>query len=94
MHVSAPHSMPAAERPGGLSRLIAAAVVNQKFCSLLLHNPAAALAHGYGGEPFGLAPEEQSLVLSIRATSLADFAMQVASSRNATTRPAAPILGD
>lgn len=67
---------------GELSRLITAAVVNQKFCNLLLTNPAMALATGYGGESFRLPKEEQTLILSIRATSLADFATQLAESRN------------
>ena len=65
-----------------LSRLITAAVVNQKFCNLLLTNPAMALATGYNGETFRLATEEQELILSIRATSLADFAMQLTERRN------------
>lgn len=65
-----------------LSRLITAAVVNQKFCTLLLTNPAMALATGYNGELFRLATEEQELILSIRATSLADFATQLARNRN------------
>ncbi len=65
-----------------LSRLISAAVVNQRFCSLLLADPALALATGYGGEAFRLASEEQELILSIRATSLADFALQLAKDGN------------
>ncbi len=54
-----------------------AAVVNRQFCDLLLANPAKAMAAGYNGEAFHLASEEQQLVLSIRATSLADFARQL-----------------
>ncbi len=69
-----------------LSRLISAAVVNQKFCSLLLADPALALATGYGGEAFRLATEEQELILSIRATSLADFALQLAKNGNGHSR--------
>ena len=65
-----------------LSRLIAAAVVNRQFCNLLLANPAMALATGYNGEVFHLASEEQELVASIRATSLADFAKQLTKSGN------------
>ena len=65
-----------------LSRLITAAVVNQEFCSLLLANPAVAVATGYNGEPFDLAMEEQELILSIRATSLADFAKQLTRNGN------------
>ena len=60
-----------------LSRLLTAAVVNREFCNLLLANPAMAVASGYNGEPFDLAAEEQQLIFSIRATSLADFAKQL-----------------
>jgi hypothetical protein len=69
-----------------LSRLISAAVVNQKFCSLLLADPALALNTGYGGEAFRLPTEEQELILSIRATSLADFALQLAKNGNGHSR--------
>jgi hypothetical protein len=62
---------------GELSRLINAAVVNPAFCRLLLNNPAVALARGYNGEPFRLAPEERTRVLSTQATSLAYFAQQL-----------------
>jgi hypothetical protein len=65
-----------------MSRLITAAVVNRQFCNLLLANPAMALATGYNGEVFHLASEEQELVASIRATSLADFAKQLTKSGN------------
>ena len=67
-----------------LSRLITAAVVNRQFCNLLLANPAMALATGYNGEAFHLATEEQELVASIRATSLADFAKQLTKNGNGT----------
>lgn len=63
---------------GELSRLISAAVVNQEFCSLLLSNPARALAAGYYGERFHLASQEEQLVLSIQAATLAEFAKQLA----------------
>ena len=62
---------------GELSRLINAAVVNPAFCELLLTSPAVALARGYNGEPFWLAPEERRKVLSTQATSLAFFAQQL-----------------
>jgi hypothetical protein len=64
-----------------LSRLLTAAVVNQKFCKLLLTNPARALDAGYNGEAFRLATDEKDRILSIRANSLADFAMQLAGGR-------------
>jgi len=69
-----PTSAPAGRE---ISRLLTAAVVNQKFRQLLLSNPASALAAGYNGEAFRLADKEQDQVLSIRAQSLADFAQQL-----------------
>ncbi len=60
-----------------VSRLISAAVVNKHFCQLLLTRPAEALEVGYLGEPFALESEDRAMILSIRANSLADFAMQV-----------------
>jgi hypothetical protein len=65
-----------------LSRLLTAAVVNREFCNLLLANPTIAVETGYNGEPFDLAAEEQELILSIRATSLADFAEQLTKNGN------------
>jgi len=69
-----------------LSRLISAAVVNQRFCRLLLSDPAKALTNGYNGEEFYLASNEQDLILSIRAASLADFAMQLVTHQNGKSR--------
>jgi len=65
-----------------LSRLLTAAVVNREFCKLLLANPAMAVTTGYNGEPFDLAAEEQELIVSINATSLADFAKQLTKNGN------------
>jgi hypothetical protein len=62
---------------GELSRLLTAAVVNQRFCKLLLANPASALASGYNGESFRLGKEEHDFILSIQAKNLADFARQL-----------------
>ncbi len=65
-----------------LSRLLTAAVVNQRFCRLLLANPANALACGYNGESFRLESEIEHRVLSIQAKSLAEFASQLMDGRN------------
>jgi hypothetical protein len=63
---------------GEISRLVAAAVVDRRFCQLLLTDVPAALAHGYNKQPFTLNPAELELVLSVKAPhSLADFARQV-----------------
>ena len=64
---------------GAISRLLSAAVVNQGFRDLLLTNPDQALAEGYHGEEFPLDFDEKNLVLSIRAESLSDFALQIIS---------------
>ncbi|HTX93276.1 MAG TPA: hypothetical protein VMC09_18820 [Anaerolineales bacterium] len=60
-----------------LNRLMAAAVVNEKFCRLLLEDPGLALDSGYQGESFLFTSEERSLILSIRADSLAELASQL-----------------
>ena len=61
----------------GLNKLFAAAVVNNQFCQLLLNQPEAALQEGYLGDTFDLTPEEQALIISIRAKSLPELAQQV-----------------
>jgi hypothetical protein len=60
-----------------LSRLFAAAVVNQQFCEMLLSNPHEALRRGYLGEIFMLTKAERELIVSIRARSLADLAREI-----------------
>ena len=60
-----------------INRLLTAAVVNRRFCRLLLTNPLAALAVGYRGEAFRLNPSEVNRVSKIHATSLRDFAFQL-----------------
>ncbi|MBX3015335.1 MAG: hypothetical protein KF832_27695 [Caldilineaceae bacterium] len=60
-----------------IDRLLTAAVVNRRFCRLLLSNPMAALTHGYRGEAFRLNPDEVHRLCKIRATSLRDFAIQL-----------------
>lgn len=63
----------------GISLLLAAAVVNQNFRTLLLTDPQRALDDGYHGEVFPLNPKEKKLILSIQAESLSDFALQITS---------------
>jgi xanthine dehydrogenase iron-sulfur cluster and FAD-binding subunit A len=57
-----------------LSRLLAAATVNQEFEKLLINEPQAALQQGYQDETFLLTQEERDLILSIRADSLPELA--------------------
>ena len=61
-----------------LSRVISAAVVNQRFRNMLLNDPAAAVSEGYSGERFALADEEKAQLARMRAGSLAEFAAQLA----------------
>ena len=68
------------EPPGnitGINKLFAAAIVNNKFCQLLLNEPKIALRQGYLGDAFDLTFEEQALIVSIRAKSLPELAQQV-----------------
>jgi hypothetical protein len=65
-----------------LSRLLAAAVINPKFCNQLLENPEQALKYGFQGEDFLFTEEECDLILSIRADSLSDLANQLARTFN------------
>jgi hypothetical protein len=82
-----------------LSRLFAAAVVSPDFCQMLLQDTATALASGYHGESFTLPPAEETLLLSIEAHTLADFASQVVSGKSVQTevinesRPMVPASG-
>jgi len=60
-----------------ISRILTAAVINEKFRKLLLANPDQALTKGYRGEPFHLAKEDRTRLAAIRASSLAEFAAQI-----------------
>jgi len=66
-----------APRDREISRILSAAVVNEKFRNLLLSNPGMAIRAGYGGEAFHLAEKDSELISMIRATTLADFATQM-----------------
>ena len=57
-----------------MNHLINAALVDKRFCELLISNPKMALDQGYCGERFDLAPREKQFVLSAGASSLPDFA--------------------
>jgi hypothetical protein len=67
---------PVGER-NGLHRLFAAAIVNNQFRETLLREPEAALANGYLGQPFLLTDQEKSIIQSVRAKTLTDFAQKV-----------------
>ena len=70
------YSKPAASR-NGLHRLFAAAIVNNQFREILLREPAKALANGYLGQPFMLTDQERTIIQSVRAKTLTDFAQKV-----------------
>ena len=61
----------------GLPRLFAAAIVNDEFCETLLHRPEEALAQGYLGQAFSLTDQERTIIKSVRANTLTDFAQKV-----------------
>lgn len=61
----------------GLHRLFAAAVVSHQFRETLLHEPEAALAKGYLGQPFLLSDQERTIIQSVRASTLTDLAQKV-----------------
>jgi hypothetical protein len=65
-----------------ISRLLTAAVVNTRFRTLLLNDPARALAVGFNGESFRFARDEHERIVSIKAHSLADFANQLTERRS------------
>jgi hypothetical protein len=71
------HEEFAAPKEREYSRILTAAVVNEKFRKLLLSNPQMAIRSGFGGEAFHLAKEEADRLSTIRAVSLADFANQI-----------------
>lgn len=71
------HEKIAAPRDREFSRILSAAVVNEKFRNLLLSNPGMAIRAGYGGEAFQLAEKDTERISMIRATTLAEFAAQM-----------------
>lgn len=66
-----------APRKREYSRILTAAIVNEKFCKLLLTNPELAIRNGFGGEAFHLGKDEAERISTIQAISLADFARQI-----------------
>ncbi len=76
------------------SRLLTAAVINQRFRKMLLTNPGQALASGYGGEAFNLDRDVKDRVSSIRASSLEDFAKQLTQIQDIPSASLACFAGD
>ncbi len=61
----------------GLHRLFTAAIVNSQFREKLLREPETALAGGYLGQAFILTDQEKTIINSVRARDLTDFAQKV-----------------
>lgn len=68
----------ASHRKPEFSRLLSAAVVNDQFRSMLLCDPASAVVEGYKDERFAFNRREIEKLSAIRATSLREFAAQLA----------------
>ncbi len=61
----------------GLHRVFTAAIVNSQFREKLLREPEMALAGGYLGQTFALTDQERTIISSVRASNLTDFAQKV-----------------
>jgi hypothetical protein len=64
------------------SRIITAAVINERFCNLLLNDPEKAINVGYSGETFDMNMEDKLFLSSIRANNLSDFALKLVQARS------------
>ncbi len=62
------------------SRIISAAVINRRFCEMLLSNPEGAIRNGFSGESFDLKEDDRIKVSSIHANTLSEFAAQLSQS--------------
>lgn len=71
------HAVSNPEKNQGISRILSAAVINNRFRSLLLSDPVSAVSKGYGGECFFLKEEEKKRLSVFHACDLADFAAQL-----------------
>lgn len=60
-----------------ISRLLIAAAINPRFCVTLLADPQQALQSGFGGERFPLSEIALEALMSIRAATLPDLALEL-----------------
>ena len=67
---------PVADR-ANINRMLAAAVINTGFRSMLLNNPRMAMQAGFAEEQFTLSTQAEELLASIHAPSLKEFAQQL-----------------
>ena len=56
------------------SRIISAAVINERFRLSLLHSPSQTIDCGYYGEFFNVNAQEKAKIEAIRASNLVEFA--------------------
>lgn len=71
-------SIKTSSRNQEISRLLSAAVINNHFRAMLLSDPEKAAANGYAGESFSLDRKELIKISAINASSLSEFAAQLA----------------
>jgi hypothetical protein len=69
-----------------ISRLLVAAAVNPTFCARLLADPQQALKAGFGGEGFPLSRPAFEALISIRASTLPEFAWRLNEMLTASSR--------
>ena len=62
------------------SRILSAAVINERFRDKLLNDPAKAIATGFNGESFSLSEDERNELSSLKGLSLSEFALQLSRS--------------
>jgi hypothetical protein len=60
-----------------INRLLAAAVVSNGFRNALLVDPQSAVEMGFAGESFDLSSKALAMLMSIKASSLREFAARV-----------------
>ena len=75
--ISNNHSQAGINKNQEISRVLSAAVINNRFRSMLLDDPRSAVVSGYCGEKFSLENEMILKLGSIHSGNLADFATQL-----------------
>lgn len=63
-------TIPEPNGQGEVSRLLSAALVDERFCQLLLTNPNEAITEGYNGQQFHFSEAQRVRMSSLRANSL------------------------
>jgi hypothetical protein len=71
-----------------IARLLMAAAINPRFCTVLLTNPQRALQAGFGGEGFPLSQTVLDSLISIQASTLPEFILKLNEALANSLRPA------